>query len=109
MYYREPIEALRISMEEEEKKRVDELIESGQAVRCTECERLLTSEDRGFEEYLCEKCARRDVDHMLDILQKSTKLMGNKNRRNDLLTIKNFCDTYNDLFAAFLMGEVKDI
>lgn len=96
--------------DEEQREYEAELLTSGQAVKCTECKELLTAEDRGYEEYLCEKCASEDVDGMLKSLQSIIDLshvLGDK-RKNDLQTIKNFCSTYSDIFKAFLLGEVID-
>lgn len=93
--------------EEEQREYEAELIESGQAVRCTECGKLLTSQDKGYCEYLCEKCADKDVDIMLDTLQTAINRTENKNRKNDLQTLKNFCSTYSDIFKCFLLGEVE--
>lgn len=91
--------------EEEIREYENELLTSGQAVRCTECGELLEKGDRGFEEYLCEKCAEKDVKSMLDYLQEVADNTDCK-RKNDLQTIKDFCNTYDDIFKAFLLGEV---
>lgn len=91
--------------EEEIREYETELIENGQAVRCTECGELLTIDDKGYNEYLCEKCAEKDVKNMLDYLQEVADNTDCK-RKNDLQTIKDFCSTYDDIFKMFLLGEV---
>ena len=90
---------------EEQEEYEAELIENGQAVRCTECGELLEKGDRGFEEYLCEKCAEKDVKSMLDYLQEVADNTDCK-RKNDLQTIKDFCNTYEGIIKTNLLGEV---
>lgn len=108
MSYLVSVDVVPDTREQEQRECEAELLTSGQAVRCTECGELLTADDRGYDEYLCEKCADKDVDSMLKSLQGIIDLslvLGDK-RRNDLQTIKNFCATYSDIFKAFLLGEV---
>lgn len=50
---------------EEQEEYETELIENGQAVRCTECGELLTKGDRGFEAEYCEKCAKREAENVI--------------------------------------------
>lgn len=103
-----PYENINNLEEEKEREARDEeaeLINNGQAVRCIECGELLTKGDRGFDEYLCEKCAEKDVKNMLDCLQKIINSITDRSK-NDLQTIKDFCNTYSDIFEMFMLGEV---
>lgn len=105
MGYLVSVDVVPDTREQEQEEYEAELIENGQAVRCTECGELLTKGDRGFEEYLCEKCAEKDVKNMLDYLQEVIDNTDCK-RKNDLQTIKDFCNTYDDIFKMFMLGEV---
>lgn len=105
MGYLVSVDVVPDTREQEQEEYEAELIENGQAVKCTECGELLTKGNRGFDEYLCEKCAEKDVKNMLDCLQKIINSITYRSK-NDLQTIKDFCNTYDDIFKAFLLGEV---
>lgn len=87
--------------EQEQREYENELIENGQAVRCTECGELLTADDRGYEAEYCEKCVRRDVKELTDAvtLKDSMYTTGN------LAIIKGFLWRYEDELINYLMDE----
>lgn len=94
--------------EEEIRECEAELVENGQAVRCTECGELLTADDRGYEAYLCTKCAEKEALSILSNLRYIIKHFDTANPRamlNDLRTILCFCDDYIDIFTAYLQDE----
>ena len=87
--------------EEEIREYENELLTSGQAVRCTECGELLTAEDRVFESEYCEKCVRRDVKELTD----AVTLKGCAYTTGNLAIIKGFLWRYENEFINYLMDE----
>lgn len=86
---------------EEQEEYENELIENGQAVRCTECGELLTENDRGYEAEYCEKCARRDVKELTD----AVTLKGSMYTTGNLAIIKGFLWHYEDELINYLIDE----
>lgn len=85
-----------------------ELIENGQAVRCTECGALLTAEDKGYEAELCMNCAVVQMKKIIYTIRDLQCVSTSRDLRRDLATALCFLSDNEDKLVKYILDEEDD-
>lgn len=108
MGYLVSVDVVPDTREQEQEEYEAELIENGQAVRCTECGALLTAEDRGYEAELCMSCAVVQMKKIIYTIRDLQCVSTSRDLRRDLATALCFLSDNEDKLVKYILDEEDD-